>query len=57
MVFSFVEQSLQPPTWFEMLHAIKRNFGGLDNIDPEICFREMLAVKINISDQVKYIQF
>ena len=46
---------MQPPTWFEMLHAIKRNFGGLDNINPEKRFRKMLAGKINISDQVKYI--
>ena len=56
MVFSFVEKSKQPPTWFEMLHAIKRNFGGLEDIhvDPEGLFRVALTGKINISDQVGY---
>ena len=52
MVFSFVEKSKQPPTWFEMLHAIKRNFGGLEDIDPETRFRKALTGKININDQV-----
>ena len=54
MVFSFVEKSKQPPTWFEMLHAIKRNFGGLENIqlDPETRFRNALTGKVNINDQV-----
>ena len=57
MVFSFVEKSKQAPTWHEMLHAIKRNFGGLENIrlDPETRFRNALTGKVNISDQVWYL--
>ncbi|XP_052243455.1 E3 ubiquitin-protein ligase RNF213-like [Dreissena polymorpha] len=42
MVCDFVEESKQPPTWFEMLHAIKRNFGGLEMINPEIHFKRHL---------------
>jgi len=46
MVFGFVELSQQNPTWQEMLHAIRRNFGGLDHVNPEECFRENLATLI-----------
>ena len=52
MVFSFAEKSKQPPTWFEMLHAIKRNFGGLEDIDPETRFRGKLTGRISINEQV-----
>ena len=34
MVSAFSKKSRLEPTWPEMVHAIKRNFGGLDLIDP-----------------------
>ncbi|WAR07208.1 R213A-like protein [Mya arenaria] len=43
MVYSFVENSHQPPTWYEMLHAIRRNFGGLEQVKPEELFRKNLT--------------
>ncbi|XP_053388233.1 E3 ubiquitin-protein ligase rnf213-alpha-like, partial [Mercenaria mercenaria] len=43
MVFRFVEKAKRKPTSHEMLHAIKRNFGGLDQIDPVQSFRRNLA--------------
>ena len=52
MVYGFVERSMSKPTWFEMLHAIRRNFGGLDQIDPERCFRRHLRHVIHTNAQV-----
>ncbi|XP_052808691.1 E3 ubiquitin-protein ligase rnf213-alpha-like isoform X2 [Mya arenaria] len=46
MVYSFVETSHQPPTWYEMLHAVRRNFGGLDRVHPEEIFRHNLPQEI-----------
>ncbi|XP_053396018.1 E3 ubiquitin-protein ligase rnf213-alpha-like [Mercenaria mercenaria] len=43
MVFRFVEKSRKKPTWHEMVHAIKRNFGGLDEVDPIETFRKNLT--------------
>ncbi|XP_052808680.1 E3 ubiquitin-protein ligase rnf213-alpha-like isoform X1 [Mya arenaria] len=51
MVYSFVEKSKQPPTWYEMLHAIRRNFGGLDQVNPEEIFRHHLACVISYSTE------
>ena len=34
MITSFCKKSELPPTWYELQHAIKRNFGGLDKLDP-----------------------
>ncbi|KAL4233165.1 hypothetical protein ACF0H5_007850 [Mactra antiquata] len=48
MVYSFVEKSKNKPTWHEMLHSIKRNFGGLDQVNPVECFKKHLATKIKI---------
>ncbi|WAR07210.1 RN213-like protein, partial [Mya arenaria] len=52
MVYSFVEKSNQPPTWYEMLHAIRRNFGGLDEVNPEEIFRRHLARVISCSTKI-----
>ncbi|XP_052808603.1 E3 ubiquitin-protein ligase rnf213-alpha-like isoform X2 [Mya arenaria] len=52
MVYSFVEKSNQPPTWYEMLHAIRRNFGGLDEVNPEEIFRRHLARVISCSTEI-----
>ncbi|XP_053396342.1 E3 ubiquitin-protein ligase rnf213-alpha-like isoform X2 [Mercenaria mercenaria] len=53
MVYSFVEKSKQKPTWHEMLHAIKRNFGGLDKVDPVESFRRHLAKIIHFEQRPK----
>ena len=34
MIYGFAAKSRQPPNWSEMEHAIRRNFGGLDNVNP-----------------------
>jgi len=52
MVYGFVERSKKKPTWWEMLHAIRRNFGGLDEINPELCFRKHLTNIIHINAPV-----
>ncbi|XP_053396009.1 E3 ubiquitin-protein ligase rnf213-alpha-like [Mercenaria mercenaria] len=53
MVYSFVEKSKQPPTWHEMLHAIKRNFGGLDQVNPVESFRKNLATIVHFEQMPK----
>lgn len=52
MVYSFVEKSKKQPTWYEMLHAIKRNFGGLDQVDPVEYFRKNLATVLHLDTEV-----
>ncbi|KAL3881513.1 hypothetical protein ACJMK2_027945, partial [Sinanodonta woodiana] len=44
MVYSFVEQTNKPPTWHQLLHSIKRNFGGLDTINPVETFASRLTM-------------
>jgi hypothetical protein len=45
MVFRFVEKGKRKPTWHEMMHAIMRNFGGLDgkSVNPIESFRRNFA--------------
>ncbi|WAR07278.1 R213A-like protein [Mya arenaria] len=52
MVYSFVEKSHKAPTWYEMLHAILRNFGGLDQVNPEEIFKKHLARVISCNTEV-----
>ena len=52
MVYSFVERSGRPPTWFEMLHSIRRNFGGLDSVNPVVVFQKNLATVLSNRAQV-----
>ncbi|KAL3881507.1 hypothetical protein ACJMK2_027939 [Sinanodonta woodiana] len=47
MIYSFVEQTNKPPTWHQLLHSIKRNFGGLDTINPV----EAFAKRLNMVDR------
>ena len=42
MVSAFSKKSKQEPTWLELIHAIKRNFGGRDDIDPVKTFEEKM---------------
>ncbi|KAL3881517.1 hypothetical protein ACJMK2_027949 [Sinanodonta woodiana] len=46
MIYSFVERTSKPPTWYQLLHCIKRNFGGLDTINPI----ETFATKLTMMD-------
>jgi hypothetical protein len=52
MVYGFVEKSKQRPTWHEMLHAILRNFGGLDQVNPVRSFRENLSKVVQFDERV-----
>ena len=54
MVYAFTEKTKQKPTWYEMLHAIKRNFGGLEEekVDPVGFFKERLSKIIAITKEV-----
>lgn len=54
MVYGFVEKSKKKPTWHEMLHAIKRNFGGLDQVDPVESFRNNLQPVVQFDPKVRY---
>ncbi|KAK3585587.1 hypothetical protein CHS0354_036774 [Potamilus streckersoni] len=47
MIYSFVEQTNKPPTWWQLLHSIKRNFGGLDTINPI----EIFATRLTMVDR------
>ncbi|KAL3881514.1 hypothetical protein ACJMK2_027946, partial [Sinanodonta woodiana] len=44
MIYSFVEQTNKPPTWYQLLHSIKRNFGGLDAMNPVETFAKRLTM-------------
>lgn len=39
MVYKMAEEHRREPSWPEVEHAIRRNFGGLDEIDPVLVFR------------------
>lgn len=52
MVYGFVERSKQKPTWHEIVHAIMRNFGGLDEVDAVESFRKNLATLVHIETEV-----
>lgn len=54
MVYSFAEKARHQPTWHEMLHAIKRNFGGLDQVDPVENFRKNLATVVHLDTEVAF---
>ncbi|XP_021342051.1 E3 ubiquitin-protein ligase rnf213-alpha-like, partial [Mizuhopecten yessoensis] len=46
MVYAFADQKKRRPTWHQMQHAIMRNFGGMDDIDPVSVFQQVLTVNI-----------
>lgn len=43
MVFGFANKSNSTPTWRELRHAILRNFGGLDDVNPVEVFAKHLT--------------
>ena len=58
MVFEFVRVSRTYPTSGQLLHAIKRNFGGFDSVDPVEIFKKYIPaienhiqMVLNISDK------
>jgi hypothetical protein len=53
MVYGFVEKSKQRPTWYEMLHAILRNFGGLDQVNPVMSFKKNLSRVVHFDGMVR----
>ena len=55
MVFSFVDKSKQRPTWHEMVHCIKRNFDGLETVDPIEGFKRHLSDVMHIETEVRVI--
>jgi hypothetical protein len=40
MVYSIAAEKKDKPSWTELEHAIRRNFGGLDEIDAVEIFRK-----------------
>ncbi|XP_064634464.1 E3 ubiquitin-protein ligase rnf213-alpha-like [Lineus longissimus] len=40
MVYAFAEKSRAEPTWHQLEHAVRRNFGGIENVDPVEVFRK-----------------
>ena len=51
MVAAFSKKSRLEPTWPELVHAIKRNFGGLDCVDPVAIFERNMHNIDNIDRQ------
>jgi hypothetical protein len=46
MVYAFAAQSRDRPSQRQLMAAIRRNFGGLDTIDPVETFREFLPTSL-----------
>ncbi|XP_077980160.1 E3 ubiquitin-protein ligase rnf213-alpha-like [Glandiceps talaboti] len=42
MVYGFSKASKEPPTWAQLVHAIRRNFGGMDNVNPVRVFKQLM---------------
>jgi len=51
MVFAFTERSKKDPTWHEMKHAVLRNFGGLEQVNPVQSFKDHLSSVKKLDDQ------
>ena len=46
MVYTFAAQSKQKPSQRQLIAAIRRNFGGLDTIDPVESFKKQLPTSL-----------
>ncbi|KAL5009497.1 hypothetical protein ScPMuIL_011802, partial [Solemya velum] len=44
MVYAFAEHSNSTPTWHQLKHAILRNFGGLEIVNPVEAFKKNLVI-------------
>ena len=48
MVYGFASRSNDKPTWYELQHAILRNFGGHDNVKPiDVFMRHLRNINQN----------
>ncbi len=53
MVCAFVKKSKgSPPTWKQLEHAIRRNFDGMDSVNPVEVFSGALQNMVNRNEQV-----
>ncbi|XP_046556283.1 E3 ubiquitin-protein ligase rnf213-alpha-like [Haliotis rubra] len=43
MVYAFADKHDRDICWHQLEHAIKRNFGGLDNLDPVVVFKDSIT--------------
>ncbi|XP_052817087.1 E3 ubiquitin-protein ligase rnf213-alpha-like [Mya arenaria] len=50
MVYCFVKRKKEKPTWPQILYAIKRNFGGLDSVDPVHTFKDNLRAVVSTEE-------
>ena len=59
MVYKMAEEHRREPSWPEVEHAIRRNFGGLDEIDPVKVFRKYFRAQFSLgrSDTVGVVFF
>ena len=52
MVYGFAKKSGRLPTWHQLQHAILRNFGGLDDVNPVENFASELNAVIKMRERV-----
>lgn len=47
MVYAFSAQTHEPPSWNQLEHAVRRNFGGWDDqsVSPVQLFDELVAIE------------
>ncbi|XP_067673877.1 E3 ubiquitin-protein ligase rnf213-alpha-like [Haliotis asinina] len=43
MVYAFADKHDRDICWHQLEHAVKRNFGGLDNLDPVVVFKDKIT--------------
>jgi hypothetical protein len=43
------------PTWLQLKHSILRNFGGLENVNPEDIFYSKLSHLVDKNEPVMFI--
>ncbi len=43
MVYAFADSKDRDICWHQLVHAILRNFGGLDNLDPVLVFQDSIT--------------
>ncbi|XP_060084373.1 E3 ubiquitin-protein ligase rnf213-alpha-like [Ylistrum balloti] len=53
MVYAFADKQKKKPSWHQMQHAIMRNFGGMDDINPVNVFAQVFTT-VNITEKRKH---
>lgn len=48
MVYKLAEERRREPRWPQIEHAIRRNFGGLDEIDPVEVFKRYFKQQFSL---------